>query len=149
MKRIIIAFATVSTVAFVSCRDEQFKAAQMQNQYGSTTSDEYMVSRTIGNSAKPDSLTYTMPVRTQTVVVQKPVVVKQTRYVSTSSQPAKRKGWSRAAKGAVIGAGTGAVVGAVVSKDGHRVKGAVIGGVLGAGGGYVIGRHLDKKHGRY
>jgi hypothetical protein len=61
--------------------------------------------------------------------------------------PARRKGWSKAAKGAVIGGVTGAVAGAVISKN--KTKGAIIGGILGAGGGYVIGRGQDKRDGRY
>ena len=67
-----------------------------------------------------------------------------------SSQPtetvARKRGWSKAAKGTVIGAGSGAVIGAVVSKK--KGKGAIIGGVLGAGVGYGIGRSKDKKDGR-
>jgi hypothetical protein len=78
----------------------------------------------------------------------------RTSYVSRSSYPAhttvtRKKGWSSAAKGAVIGAGSGAVLGAVLSKDHHRVKGAVIGGAIGAAGGYLYGRHRDKKNRRY
>jgi YMGG-like Gly-zipper len=69
---------------------------------------------------------------------------------NTSNQgaavPAKEKGWSDAAKGTAIGGGTGAVLGAVVSKN--KGKGAVIGGIIGAGAGYVIGRSKDKKSGR-
>lgn len=56
------------------------------------------------------------------------------------------KGWSDAAKGTAIGGGSGAVLGAVVSKD--KGKGAIIGGVIGAGAGYIIGRSKDKKSGR-
>jgi len=68
---------------------------------------------------------------------------------STSSNTAQqKKGWSKAAKGAVIGGAGGAVAGAVINKK-NRAVGAVIGGVLGAGGGYVIGRSQDKKDGRY
>lgn len=70
---------------------------------------------------------------------------------SESSNAAKapvKKGWSKAAKGAAIGAGTGAVAGAVINKK-NRVVGGVIGGVLGGGAGYGIGRHMDKKDGRY
>ncbi|MEJ7830205.1 MAG: YMGG-like glycine zipper-containing protein [Segetibacter sp.] len=66
---------------------------------------------------------------------------------TASTTPAKKKGWSKAAKGTAIGAGSGAVLGAIISKN--KVKGAVIGGVLGAGGGYTIGRSKDKKDGRY
>jgi len=55
-----------------------------------------------------------------------------------------KKGWSHKAKGAAIGAGAGAVTGAVVSHD--KAKGAVIGGAVGAGAGYLVGRHQDKKN---
>lgn len=71
-----------------------------------------------------------------------------TVYNSTSGQTAKKKGWSKAAKGAVIGTAGGAVLGAVINKK-NRVAGGVIGGVLGGGIGYGIGRSQDKKDGRY
>lgn len=70
---------------------------------------------------------------------------------TTTSYPAKapeKKGWSKAAKGTAIGAGSGAVIGAVVNKR-NRAVGAVIGGVAGGAVGYGIGRHMDKKDGRY
>ncbi len=66
---------------------------------------------------------------------------------TASTTPARKKGWSKAAKGTAIGAGSGAVLGAIISKK--KVKGAVIGGILGAGGGYAIGRSKDKKDGRH
>jgi hypothetical protein len=78
------------------------------------------------------------------VATPKTRVVHQTTYVP-QTQPQK-KGWSSAAKGAVIGAGAGAVTGILVDKKNGR--GAVIGGVVGAGTGYVIGRAKDKKTGR-
>ncbi|RDC57695.1 hypothetical protein DU508_01675 [Pedobacter chinensis] len=63
------------------------------------------------------------------------------------TQPtAKKKGWSDAAKGAVIGGAAGAVGGALIDKK--KGRGAVIGGLVGAGGGYLIGRGEDKKSGR-
>lgn len=71
-----------------------------------------------------------------------------TVYNSTSGQAAKKKGWSKTAKGAVIGGAGGAVIGAVVNKK-NRAAGAVIGGVGGAVIGGVIGRSQDKKDGRY
>lgn len=68
---------------------------------------------------------------------------------SGSSNTAKaKKGWSKAAKGAVIGGVAGAAGGAIINKR-NRVAGGVIGGVLGAGVGYGIGRSMDKKDGRY
>lgn len=64
------------------------------------------------------------------------------------AKTAEKKGWSKAAKGAVIGAGSGAILGAVINKR-NRAVGAAIGGVLGGGVGYGIGRSKDKKDGRY
>ena len=69
---------------------------------------------------------------------------------SVGQYPAKtttKKGWSRRAKGAAIGGGGGAILGAVINKN-NRVVGGAIGGAIGAGLGYVIGNELDKKHGR-
>lgn len=71
--------------------------------------------------------------------------VKGVSETYTTAQPAK-KGWSKAAKGAAIGAGAGAVTGIIVDKKDGR--GAVVGGLVGAGAGYVIGRSQDKKDGR-
>jgi hypothetical protein len=69
---------------------------------------------------------------------------------SVSEYPAKttmKKGWSRKAKGAVIGGGSGAVIGALINKN-NRLVGGALGGALGAGIGYVIGNEMDRKHGR-
>jgi len=66
--------------------------------------------------------------------------------VYTTPQEAKRRGWSSAAKGAVIGGVAGAATGILVDKKDGR--GAAIGGVIGAGTGYVIGRSKDKRTGR-
>ena len=47
-----------------------------------------------------------------------------------------------------LGAGGGAILGAVINKR-NRAVGAVIGGVAGGAVGYGIGRTMDKKDGRY
>ena len=65
----------------------------------------------------------------------------------TTAEPEK-KGWSKTAKGAVIGGVVGAGTGAIVNKK-NRVAGAVIGGVIGAGAGAVIGNEMDKKDDRH
>lgn len=67
-------------------------------------------------------------------------------YNNEAAAPAKKKGWSQAAKGAVIGAGAGALGGVLIDKKDGR--GAIIGGVVGAGTGYLIGRDQDRKSGR-
>ena len=56
-----------------------------------------------------------------------------------------KKGWSNKGKGAAVGAGTGAVAGAVIAGKGDRATGAVVGGAAGAVGGALIGRKKDKK----
>lgn len=68
------------------------------------------------------------------------------QYSSETAEPAKKKGWSQAAKGAAIGAGAGALGGVIVDKKDGR--GALIGGAIGAGAGYLIGRDQDRKSGR-
>ncbi|HXR83924.1 MAG TPA: glycine zipper domain-containing protein [Hanamia sp.] len=65
---------------------------------------------------------------------------------SSSQGTTKKKGWSKAAQGAVIGGAAGAVGGAIISK--HKGTGAAIGAAVGAAGGYIIGRNKDKKDGR-
>lgn len=69
---------------------------------------------------------------------------------STTPTPevSKKEGWSKAAKGAVIGGAGGAVLGAIINKKNPAV-GAAIGGVLGGTVGYGIGRNKDKKDQRY
>jgi len=82
----------------------------------------------------------------RTVNYQSPKMVSESENAAKTTTTAK-KGWSKAAKATAIGAGAGAVIGAVINKR-NRVAGAVIGGVIGGGGGYVIGRSMDKKDGR-
>jgi len=55
----------------------------------------------------------------------------------------KKKGWSSAALGTVIGAGAGGLGGALIDKK--KGRGAIIGGVAGAGAGYLIGHGQDKR----
>ena len=69
-----------------------------------------------------------------------------TATTTTTKTTTKKKGWSNAAKGTVIGAGSGAIIGAIVSKK--KGAGAIIGGLIGAGAGYVVGNEKDKKSGR-
>ena len=82
--------------------------------------------------------------------VRRSTATKSGSMNSVAQYPAKtsvKKGWSRKAKGAVIGGGGGAILGAVINKK-NRLVGGALGGVIGAGLGYVIGNELDKKHGR-
>jgi hypothetical protein len=57
----------------------------------------------------------------------------------------KKKKMSNVAKGALIGAGVGAISGAVIAGKNKPGRGAIIGGVVGAGLGSVTGVIIDKK----
>jgi YMGG-like Gly-zipper len=99
--------------------------------------------------AKEKAAETAQPAATNTTV--KTIVVKEAApapVYAAAPVATRKKGWSKAAKGTVIGAGTGAVAGAIINKK-NRGVGAVIGGILGAGAGYGIGRSMDKKDGRY
>ncbi|MEO5591405.1 MAG: hypothetical protein ABIR15_20810 [Chitinophagaceae bacterium] len=83
-------------------------------------------------------------------LVEQKIVKKNTQVqessgdmTTTSSQPAKKKGWSHTAKGAVVGAGAGAITGAIINHN-DRAKGAVIGTLIGAGVGAGTGLIVDK-----
>jgi osmotically inducible lipoprotein OsmB len=60
---------------------------------------------------------------------------------SSAAQAQDHKGWSRKAKGAAIGGGSGAVVGGLLGGG----KGALIGAGAGVVGGGLVGRNQDKK----
>ena len=62
---------------------------------------------------------------------------------STFSAQAQRR-ISPQAKGAIIGGGSGAILGAVINKR-NRPVGGIIGGVVGAGAGYAVGKHIDNR----
>lgn len=65
---------------------------------------------------------------------------------SGGSTASRKRGWSEAAKGTAIGAGAGALGGALIDKK--KGRGAIIGAAAGAGTGYLIGRSKDRKSGR-
>ena len=130
------AITTSDTIGLAAFRD--WKIQQYQQAMNAT---EPVVATTAATKA---------PVRTRTVYRKSNRNSGSMNTASThtaQTAPAK-KGWSKAAKGAVIGGASGAVLGAVINKR-NRVVGGVVGGVIGGGIGYGIGRAKDKKDGRY
>jgi len=79
----------------------------------------------------------------ETPVAQSPAPV-QSSTIPATLPAEKKKGWSATAKGAVIGAGVGAIGGAVINKK-NRGKGAIIGGLIGAAAGAGTGILIDRK----
>jgi len=92
-----------------------------------------------------DAMTTATAPKTQTITKTR-VVYKPS--ATTAAQPARKKGWSKAAKGTAIGTTAGAVAGALINKR-NRLAGGIIGGILGGGIGYGVGHGMDKKDGRY
>lgn len=117
--------------------------------------------RTTVPAPRPAQPKYNQPVYSNTPAPQAPVVTPAPETVpvvtpapttetagtgtetAPAAEPAKKKGISNTAKGAIIGGVGGAVAGAVIGKN---AKGAVIGGVIGAAGGYILGKKKDKKN---
>lgn len=69
--------------------------------------------------------------------------VTETRAQGYYTEVQQRPAWSQRATGAVIGAGSGAVLGAIINRN-DPGQGAAIGAVIGAGLGYVVGNNEDK-----
>lgn len=59
----------------------------------------------------------------------------------------QRQAWSQRATGAVVGAGSGAILGAVINRN-DPGQGAAIGAVIGAGLGYIVGNNEDRRNPR-
>ncbi|AKQ46388.1 membrane protein [Rufibacter radiotolerans] len=70
---------------------------------------------------------------------------KSSEQASTTTTQEK-KGMSKTAKGGIIGAGSGAVLGGIIGKaTGNTARGAIIGAAVGGATGAVIGRRMDKQ----
>lgn len=106
----------------------EFQTTKAQNELGIQNKKE----------SSPNTVTKTTAHSNQT----------STNSSTSSTGTTQKKGWSKTAKGAVIGGVVGAGTGAVVNKK-NRAAGAVIGGIIGAGTGAVIGNQMDKKDGRH
>lgn len=157
MKRIIPVIAIAATTLVACNTNPRVDSAQQKAIPGVDTTgyaqfQAWKAQNELANTANYNA-NATPQTQTRTVVKYYPVRSGSASRssgstVSTSSGTARKKGWSSAAKGAVIGGVAGAAGGAIINKR-NRVAGGVIGGVLGAGVGYGIGRHIDKKNGRY
>jgi hypothetical protein len=148
MKRIlsILSLIILASLVMVACNRKPAVADASKIQYSDTVGlADFQAWRAenerLNAEQQTTNVVTTAPAKARTRTVYR------TSSGSTTTAPAK-KGWSKAAKGAVIGGAGGAVLGAVINKR-NRVAGGVIGGVLGAGVGYGIGRSQDKKDGRY
>lgn len=153
-KIILLAFATITTFAACNSKNSDTRDIQLMSDSSAYTNDMYSDTSTMEVATEPVTasprLHSVAPIRrtstTRTTTSNTSPVNNGTQTTTTQTTTRKR-GWSSAAKGAVIGGGVGAIGGAIISKR-KPVQGAIIGGVAGAAGGYIIGRDIDKKKGR-
>ena len=123
MKKIIMILTFVSFM--VSCKNTDKQVVVADDVRQATIDSMKMV-------AEKQRIIDSMTIVSQNEQKQKEVVVVHDNQPTATPTP-QRKKWSGAAKGAVIGAGVGAITGAAISKK--KGEGAVIGGLAGAGVG--------------
>ena len=154
MKKIIYLFSFVAVIALIAACNSKSDANTKSLAYTDTLGLADFQAWKMQNELKDPRVYYIQGQEARTPVrkTSSTRASKSGSMNSASQYPAKtvvrKKGWSKAAKGGVIGAGSGAVLGAVINRR-NRVAGGVIGGILGGGLGYVLGRNMDKKDGRY
>lgn len=161
-------FVFAAAIALTSCGSNENKEAEIERANRTTDSlqMEMVKQHTIDSmnavaaqqqavNNEPSAKVATAPHHTGSVVHNHYTTnTTNNTYASTANEPVstttteQKKGWSAKAKGAVIGAGAGAIGGALIDSKhkGDAVKGGVIGGVLGAAAGLGAGAIIDHKN---
>ena len=124
----------------------QFQAWKAQNELKTISS--YNPYAATAQSAAPVQIIRYVPVRSTSRSNSSTRSYSMNSASSNTARAVRKRGWSKAAKATAIGAGGGAVLGAIINKR-NPLVGGVIGGVLGGAVGYGIGHSMDKKDGRY
>ena len=137
MKNIVTLFNAV--LIFTACNN-QAKREALQKAKQVTIDSINTV--TAAKQHIADSM-HTIIVKQQTIDSMEAAARPSSTNNQSGEAPAKKKGWSSTAKGAVIGAGVGAVTGVIV--DGKKGEGAIVGGLIGAGTGAGVGAIIDGK----
>ncbi len=136
MKKFISGLAFL--VVLSSCSDSASKNSELQAKQFTIDSLKVVAAE---KEAETKVLIQKEAVRNAAIIQQQQTSSNTTTPVT--QEPAKKKGWSNTAKGAVIGGVVGAGTGVAVSKN--KVKGGIIGAVVGAGAGAGVGAIIDKK----
>jgi hypothetical protein len=147
MKKVlsIVTISAAIAIVMVSCKGRSVNMpATIQDTTGLAEFKQWQAWKAQNEAPAPVA-----PAPQKVVVVRKVASTSGSMNSSTTNEAktVKKKGWSKAAKGTVIGTAGGAVLGAVINKK-NRVAGGIIGGILGCGLGYGIGRSEDRKDGR-
>lgn len=133
MRAIVMIITVVGVLSLGSCKNTD-KQGMVESDIREATIDS------MNAVAEKQRIIDSMKTENEKVIKEKEVVVVNQQASAPAPQ---RKKWSGAAKGAVIGAGVGAVTGAIVSKK--KGEGAIIGGLAGAGVGAGTGAIIDDK----
>ncbi len=154
MKNILLAFTVVTVFAACNSKKSETRDIQLMSDSSAYNNSMYtdtmqqFVSEPVPVRSTPKSVTTKRQTNSTSTTNSGSSTNSgaNTSGAQTSQTTTQKKGWSSRAKGTVIGAGVGAIGGAIISKK--KGKGAVIGGVAGAAGGYIIGNEIDKKNNR-
>jgi hypothetical protein len=141
MKKYILILSVA--ILSVSCKNTNDAGVAGDPQQATIDSLKMEMDRQKTEMAKQKTIDSMNAIADRKAAQQRPVIVNNTPAAATPAEK-KRKGWSGAAKGAVIGAGAGAIGGAIINKK-DRGTGAVIGGLAGAGLGAGTGAILDSE----
>lgn len=138
MKNLVMIFAAVGIMSLSSCKNTD-KQGTIVDETRQVTIDS------MKQVAEKQRIIDSMRIVNQNIQKEKEkqVVVIHDQAPAAAVAAPKRKKWSGAAKGAVIGAGVGAVTGAIISKK--KGEGAIIGGLAGAAVGAGTGAVIDGK----
>src|SRR5689334_18369426 len=124
MKHLFILTMIVSVLA--ACNGGAEKTAEAQKKQQTIDSlNAVLVKQRVVDSMKA---VQAKAVKKNTQVTQSSVTTNGEMETTTSSA-AKKKGLNHTAKGAIVGAGAGAITGAIINHN-DRVKGAAVGTVL-------------------
>lgn len=136
MKKISLIFTFA--IVLMSCRNAADKAEVFEDKQETIDSMKVEMEKQNAELARQKSIDSMKAVVAAQEKNAKPIIVNNAAPVGK-----QRKQWSGAAKGAVIGAGVGAITGAAVSKK--KGEGAIIGGLAGAGVGAGAGAIIDSE----
>jgi uncharacterized protein YcfJ len=122
--------------------------AACNNKYKASSNENANSLKMMKDSLRLDSFKRAEVAKTEAkkAAAARPVIVNHYSTTQAAAAPVEHKrGWSSAAKGALIGGVAGAGAGALIDRKTGR--GAIVGAAAGAGAGYLIGRGKDKKDG--
>ena len=150
MKKILLALS-ISTV-FIACKNKTIESLETNPAVMTAYTPMYESNASTDKTdmTKVAEMGKVTPVRKAPVATNNNNSSSNSTASATSANgtattaTAKKKGWSHRAKGAAVGAGSGAIIGAIANKN-NRGVGAIVGGLIGAASGYVIGNEVDRK----